>query len=146
MYQQITLVGNLGNDPEMRYTPSGLPVTSFNLAVNKSWTSADGQRQDKTLWFRVTAWRKLAETVSQYVTKGQQVLVIGEIEEARAFTDRDGNLRASLEITAQTVRFLGKREGGASGSGGSAGHDAGAPNSAGGSGAPPPGGDEEIPF
>lgn len=109
MYQQITLVGNLGNDPEMRYTPSGVPVTSFNLAVNKSWVSADGQRQDKTLWFRVTAWRKLAETTSQYLTKGRQVIVVGEIEEARPWTDRDGNQRASLEVTAQTIKFLGSR-------------------------------------
>jgi single-strand DNA-binding protein len=109
MYQQIMLMGNLGNDPEMRYTPSGIPVTSFSLAVNKSWVSQDGQRQDKTIWFRVTAWRKTAETVSQYLTKGQRVLVVGEIEEARAYTDRDGNLRASLEVTAQTIKFLGSR-------------------------------------
>jgi single-strand DNA-binding protein len=109
MYQQITLVGNLGNDPEMRYTPSGVPVASFNLAVNKSWVNQEGQRQDKTLWFRVTAWRKQAETVSQYLTKGRQVLVIGEIEEARPWTDRDGNQRASLEVTAQTIKFLGGR-------------------------------------
>ena len=77
MYQQITLVGNLGNDPEMRYTPSGVPVVSFSLAVNKSWTTPDGQRQDRTTWFRVTAWRKTAEIVSQYLTKGRQVLIIG---------------------------------------------------------------------
>jgi single-strand DNA-binding protein len=102
-------MGNLGNDPEMRYTPSGIPVTSFSLAVNKSWVSQDGQRQDKTIWFRVTAWRKTAETVSQYLTKGQRVLVVGEIEEARAYTDRDGNMRASLEVTAQTIKFLGSR-------------------------------------
>lgn len=109
MYQQVTLVGNLGTDPEMRYTPSGVPVASFSLAVNKSWVGQDGQRQDKTIWFRVTAWRKLAETVSQYLTKGRQVMVVGEIEEARGYLDREGNARASLEITAQTVRFLGQR-------------------------------------
>lgn len=107
MYQQITLIGNLGQDPEMRYTPSGVPVTSFSLAVNKSWVNADGQRQDKTLWVRVSAWRKLAETASQYLTKGRQILVIGEIEEARPWTDRDGNNRASLEVTAQSIKFLG---------------------------------------
>ncbi len=109
MYQQITLVGNLGNDPEMRYTPSGVPVVSFNLAVNKNWVNQEGQRQDKTIWFRVTAWRKLAENVSQYLTKGRQVLVIGELEDARPWTDRDGNHRASLEVTAQTIRFIGGR-------------------------------------
>lgn len=106
MFNQITLVGNVGQDPEMRYTPSGQPVTSFSLAVNKSWVGADGQRQDKTLWFRVTCWRKLAETVSQYVKKGSKVLVVGEIEEARPWTDKDGNNRASLDVTASAVRFL----------------------------------------
>ncbi len=109
MYQQITLIGNLGNDPEMRYTPSGVPVASFSLAVNKTWTGQDGQKQDKTTWFRVTTWRKSAEIVSQYLTKGSKVMVVGEIEEARAFTDRDGNNRASLEVTAQTVKFLSGR-------------------------------------
>lgn len=109
MYQQITLIGNLGNDPEMRYTPSGVPVASFNLAVNRSWTGQDGQRQDKTTWFRISVWNKQAETVSQYLSKGRQVLVIGEVEEARAYTDRDGNARASLEVKAQSVRFLGQR-------------------------------------
>jgi single-strand DNA-binding protein len=109
MYQQITLVGNLGGDPEMRYTPSGVPVTTFSLAVSKSWTTQDGQRQDKTTWFRITAWRGLAETCSKYLSKGRQVLVIGEVEDARPWTDKDGNMRASLEVTAQVVRFLGNR-------------------------------------
>jgi single-strand DNA-binding protein len=110
MYQQITLVGNLGNDPEMRYTPSGVPVTSFSLAVNKSWTSPDGQRQDKVTWFRVSCWRKTAEIASQYLSKGRQVLVIGEIEDARAYTDKNGEMRASLEVRADVVKFLGTRE------------------------------------
>ncbi len=109
MYQQITLMGNLGNDPEMRYTPSGVPVASFSLAVNKTWTGQDGQKQDKTTWFRVTTWRKTAEIVSQYLNKGSKVLVVGELEEARTWTDRDGNQRASLEVTAQTVKFLSGR-------------------------------------
>lgn len=106
MYQQITLIGNLGNDPEMRYTGNGTPVASFSLAVNKRWTGQDGQAQDKTTWFRVTTWRKQAEIVSQYLAKGAKVMVVGEVEEAKAFTDRDGNNRASLEVTAQTVKFL----------------------------------------
>jgi len=117
-YQEITLVGNLGNDPELRYTPSGVPVASFNLAVNKSVKKDDGSYADKTIWFRVTAWRKQAENVGQYLTKGKQVLVVGEVEESRAFTDRAGNNRASLEVTANTVRFLG------GGKGGSNGHEA----------------------
>lgn len=109
MYQSITLIGNLGNDPEMRYTPSGVPVASFSLAVSKSVKSEDGQRQDKTIWFRVTAWRKLAETASQYLAKGRQVMVIGEIEEPRVFTGKDGEHRASLDVTAYTIKFLGQR-------------------------------------
>lgn len=109
MFQQITLVGNLGRDPEMRYTPSGVPVTSFSVAVNKRYQGQDGQWQDKTIWFRVTAWRKLAETASQYLTKGSKVLVVGELEEPRIWTDRDGQAQASLDVTAQTIRFLSSR-------------------------------------
>lgn len=109
MYQQITLVGNLGSDPDMRYTPSGVPVASFSLAVNKSWTGQDGQRQDKTTWFRITTWNKQAEIVSQYLSKGRRVMVVGEMEEARAYTDREGNMRASLEVRANIVKFLSGR-------------------------------------
>lgn len=125
MYQQIILIGNLGNDPEMRYTPSGVAVASFSLAVNRSWTGQDGQRQDKTTWFRVSVWNKQAETVTQYLSKGRQVMVIGEVEEARVFNDRDGNPRASLEVKAQSVRFLGQRGDGAMGA--PVGHAAPAP-------------------
>ena len=106
MYQSIVLVGYLGRDPEMRYTPSGTPVTSFNVATTRKWTDAEGQQQEKTTWFRVTAWRRLAETCNQYLTKGRLVLVEGEID-ASAWTDRNGEARASLELRASRVRFLG---------------------------------------
>lgn len=106
MYQQITLIGNLGNDPESRFTPAGVPVASFSLAVNKRFTNANGETTDKSTWFRVTTWRKQAEIVGQYLHKGSKVMVVGEVEEARAFTDRDGKNRASLEVTAQLVKFL----------------------------------------
>lgn len=106
MYQSITMIGNLGNDVELRYTPAGVPVASFSLAVNKRFTNANGETTDKTVWFRITCWRKQAEIVSQYLVKGSRVMVVGEIEEARAFTDRSGNNRASLECTAQLVKFL----------------------------------------
>ncbi len=109
MFQQITLVGNLGSDPEMRYTPSGVAVATFSLAVNKSWTGSDGQRQEKTTWFRVTTWRRQAEIVSQYLTKGRQVLVVGEIEDPYVFVGQDGSPRASLQVTAQVVRMIGGR-------------------------------------
>lgn len=106
MYQSIVLVGHLGRDPEMRYTPSGTPVTSFNVATTRRWTDAENQEQEKTTWFRVTAWRKLAETCNQYLTKGRLVLVEGEID-ASAWTDRNGEARATLELRASRVRFLG---------------------------------------
>lgn len=140
MYQQITLIGNLGSDPEMRYTPSGQPVTTFRMAVSRTWVGADGQRQEKTTWFRVTAWRKLAETASQYLTKGSKVLVVGEVEEANAYMDKEGKPRASLEVTANVIRFLTPRGeaaamGASSGSGAAAEHGPG-----------PELHDEDIPF
>jgi single-strand DNA-binding protein len=106
MFQQLTLIGNLGTDVEMRFTPSGVPVASFTLAVNKAWTNQAGERQEKTTWFRITVWRKQAEVASQYLKKGRRVLVVGEVEEASAWTDRDGNPRATLEVTAQFVKFM----------------------------------------
>ena len=106
MYQNTIIVGNLGRDPEMRYTPSGVPVTSFSVAVNRRWTGQDGQQQEKTTWFRVTAWRKLAELCNEYLSKGQRVLVEG-IVDASAWTGQDGQPRATLELTARNVRFLG---------------------------------------
>ncbi|MEX1019017.1 MAG: single-stranded DNA-binding protein [Litorilinea sp.] len=155
MYQQITLVGNLGNDPEMRYTPSGVPVTNFNVAVSRRWTGQDGQSQEKTTWFRVTAWRRQAELASQYLTKGRQVLVVGEVEEAEVWTDREGNARASLNVTANSIQFLGSRSDGSGGgsgnynneSGGNAGGNAGNSGNAGNGGNS--GGnvtEEDIPF
>lgn len=143
MYQQITIIGNLGRDPEMRYTASGIPVTSFSVAASRTWTDQSGERQDKTTWFRVTAWRRQAEICAQYLTKGQKVLVVGEIEDPNTWTDQQGQVRASLEVTAQTVRFLsakGEVDGGAS---------SGPARSSGGT--PPPassdeGSGEDIPF
>jgi single-strand DNA-binding protein len=120
MYQKTIVVGHLGRDPEMRYTQSGVPVTSFSVATTRKWSSASGEQQEKTTWFRVTCWRKLAELTAQYLKKGRLVLVEGDIE-ASAFTDREGNARASLELTATNIKFLGGRgEGGEGGSGGGA--------------------------
>lgn len=143
MYQQLTLIGNLGRDPEMRYTPSGVAVTNFSVATSRSWTGQDGQRQEKTVWFRVAAWRRLAETCNQYLTKGQRVLVIGEVEEPSTWTDQEGNTRTSLEVTARTVRFLNTR---AEGEALASGFGQGAPAGGGSEGDPLPGGEEDIPF
>jgi len=147
MYQQITLIGNLGRDPEMRYTPGGTPVTNFSVATSRSWTGQDGQRQDKTVWFRVAAWERLAETCNQYLTKGQRVLVVGEMEEPTTWTDREGNTRASLEVRARTVRFLNTRAEGealAAASGQSGGQSGGWGSGVG--AGQDPGGEDDIPF
>jgi len=110
MYQHVVIVGRLGRDPEMRYTPSGVPVTSFSVAVSRKWKNQNGELQEKTTWFRVTAWRKLAELCNEYLEKGRMVLVEGEID-ASAWVGQDGEPRATLELTAQNVRFLGGRTG-----------------------------------
>jgi single-strand DNA-binding protein len=106
MFQQIILIGNLGSDPELRFTPGGVAVASFSLAVNRSWTGADGERKDKSTWFRVSVWNKQAETVTQYLHKGSKAMVIGEVEDARVFTGKDGTPRASLEVKAMQVKFM----------------------------------------
>ena len=106
MYQEISLIGNLGGEPEMRYTQGGIPVTSFSLAVTKRWKGSDGQQQERTTWFRVSAWRGLAEPCSNYLHQGSRVFVVGEVEGAHPYKDRDGNPQASIEVSAQTVRFL----------------------------------------
>jgi len=128
-YQKIIITGNLGRDPEMRYTPSFQAVTSFSVAVNESYTNANGEKVKKTIWFRVTAWGKQAEICNQYLKKGQQVLVDGRMSADPAtggpkiWTKQDGSSGSSFEVTASTVRFLSSRvdnEGGpvAGGSGG----------------------------
>ena len=115
MYHKVVLVGNLGRDPEMRYTSDGTPVTSFSIATNESWTNRDGQQQDRTTWWRISAWRRLAETCNQYLSRGSQVLVEGrmnpdpETGNPRTFTRNDGSVGASYEVTAFTVKFLGRR-------------------------------------
>ena len=109
MYQQLMLIGHLGTDPEMRYTASGVPVTNFNLAVSRRWTNPEGQTQEKTTWFRVSLWRRQAEIASQYLAKGHRVMIIGEVDSARPWTDRDGNLRASIEVTASELKLMENR-------------------------------------
>lgn len=109
MYQQITIIGNVGRDPEMRYTQGGVAVCDFSVAVNKQYKTAAGDLRDETTWFRVTCWRELAETMAKYLTKGKQVMVVGEIH-GSAYVDKSGMAAATLEITADKVKFLGQRE------------------------------------
>ncbi len=104
MFQQCMIIGNLGSDPEMRYTEDGTAVTNMNVAVNKKWDGGE-----KTWWFKVTCWRRLAETTNQYLKKGRRVMVIGEIS-ASAWSDKEGNARASLDLNAREVKFLGSKD------------------------------------
>lgn len=105
MYQQITLVGNVGKDAELRYTSAGVAVASFSMAVSKTIGSGE-ERREITTWFKVTAWRQLAEIVGEYVKKGGKVLIVGEIA-ASAYIDKSGKAQATLDVTADTLKLLG---------------------------------------
>ncbi len=115
MYHKVVLVGNLGRDPEMRYMQDGTPVTNFSIATNEKWTGQDGEQKERTVWWRVSVWRKQAEACNQYLNSGSQVLIEGRIRPdpetggPKVFTRNDGTSGASYEVTAQVVRFLGGR-------------------------------------
>jgi len=117
MYQKLTIIGNLGRAPEMRYTPSGQAVTNLSVATTRKWTSNSGEKKEQTTWFRVAVWGKQAETCQQYLAKGRQVLVEGNLvvdEETggpRVWVDQNGKARASFEINAHEVKFLGSANG-----------------------------------
>lgn len=116
MFHTLIVAGNVGKDPEMRYTPSGQAVTSFSVATSRSYTTGNGEQVKETLWLRVTTWGKLAEICNQYVRKGSLVLIEGRLTPDKAtggphiWTKQDGSNGASFELTADTVRFLTKRE------------------------------------
>jgi len=121
MYQRLILVGNLGRDPEMRYTPNGTPVTQMQVATSRKWTNGEGELKEETAWFRVSTFGKTAENCNQYLAKGSRVLVEGElvVDEKtggpRVYTRKDCTTGASFEMRASVVRFLSpKGEGGAS--------------------------------
>ncbi len=105
---KIILIGNVGTDPEMRFTPSGNPVTSFRLATNRVYTTADGERKQETEWFTIITWRKQAESCNQFLTKGQRVYVEGSLR-TRAWEGRDGQRRVTAEVIANRVLFLDKQ-------------------------------------
>jgi single-strand DNA-binding protein len=131
MFQRVTLIGHVGQEPQMRYTPDGTPVTTVSVATKTTvskdrnaecpagWKeSYNGRNWELTTWWRITCWRQLAETVNNYVRKGQQIFVEGEVrgeavngnQNPRVWTGNDGVARASFELTARTVKFLGTRE------------------------------------
>jgi len=109
---KIILIGNVGGDPEMRYTPNGKAVTSFSVATNHRYSTASGETREETDWFRISAWGKQAEQCNQFLTKGRQVYVEGRLH-ARTWEGQDGQTRTSLEVTSDRVLFLGKRTPGA---------------------------------
>ena len=140
MLNKITVIGNVGSDPEMRYTPNGTPVTSFRLATNRRWTSQSGERQEETEWFTVVAWNRLAEQCNQYVIKGMRVFAEGRLKSS-TWMGQDGQNRFRNEINAFTVLFLDR-----------AGERSGPPrDSFGGpddsfSSGPPPADDDDLPW
>ena len=128
---KIMVIGNVGTDPDMRYTPNGSAVTSFRLATNRRYTMASGEQREETEWFRVTAWNRLAEQCNQYVTKGRRVYAEGRLR-SDTWTGNDGQTRFTNEIIANQVVFLDGRaqdgEGGDMGPPPGGGYQGGAPD------------------
>lgn len=154
---KVILVGYLGQDPDMRYTPSGQGVCELRLATSESWNDKNGQRQERTEWHRIVVWGKRAEVCSKYLAKGRQVYVEGRIQ-TRSYDDKEGQKRYITEIIANDVQFLGGGKGEGGGAGGSGGRSsnndgppppsdgdfgAGFSGGGGGSGGGP---DDDIPF
>ena len=119
MYQRVTIVGNLGRDPELRYLPNGTPTVTLSVATNNTYTNQKGEQVKETTWWRVSVFGKQAESCSQYLTKGRQVLVEGRLRPdpntggPRIYTKQDGTSGASFDLTAMTVRFIGGQQGAA---------------------------------
>jgi single-strand DNA-binding protein len=156
---KVIAIGNLGKDPEVRYTPNGQAVANFNIAVSESWMDKQGQRQERTEWMRIVTFGKTAELCGEYLSKGRQCYVEGRMQ-TREWNDKDGNKRFTTEVVAQTIQFLGGRgEGGGGGGGGAPSGGGGGgqrrPTGGGGGGGgghdqgfdygPPPG-DDDVPF
>jgi single-strand DNA-binding protein len=138
---RVLLIGNLGKDPEVRFTPGGRAVARFPIATSEVWQDQEGQRQERTEWHNVVVWGKQAETCGQYLSKGRQVFLEGSIR-SRQYDDKEGNKRYITEVIAQRVQFLGSR---------GDGPQRGAATGAGSAEPPPPpaalgGEDDDIPF
>jgi single-strand DNA-binding protein len=105
---KVMIIGNLGRDPEMRYTPSGRPVTTFSVATSRAWNTSEGEKRIETEWFNIVAWSSLAEICKQYLSKGQQVYIEGRLQ-TRHWDDTEGNKHTSVEIVASEMIMLGDR-------------------------------------
>ena len=107
---KVILIGRLGSDPEVRYTPSGVAVANFNIATSEEWKDKDsGEKKERTEWHRIVAWRRLGEICGEYLSKGKQVYIEGRLQ-TRDWEDRDGNKKYTTEIVATDVQFLGTRD------------------------------------
>src|SRR6184192_350961 len=115
MLNKIMLIGNLGKDPEMNYTPSGIALTKFSLAVNRVTKAATGEKQEETEWFNIIAWRQLAETCNTYLHKGSKVYIEGRLSQ-RKYTDKNGIERVAVEVIASDMQMLSPKQTGASAS------------------------------
>lgn len=148
-FNKIIIVGNLGRDPELRYTPQGIAVCNISLATNEKKRDKSGEMQDVTTWFRVTLWRNQAENAAKYLTKGSPIYIEGRLG-VEEWTDRDGKERYTLEVQATEMHFIGSRgAGGDEYSGPSAPAEFAGPadrSTAGTAAAPAPSGDDDIPF
>ena len=121
-FNKIILVGNLGRDPELRYTPQGSAVCSFSMATNEKRRDKSGEFQNIATWFRVTLWGNQAETAAKYLTKGKQVYIEGRLR-MDEYTDREGAIQKTLEVNGTDMQFIGSREDGGGGNYGGGGHD-----------------------
>ena len=122
---KVILIGNLGSDPEVKYTPDGVPVANFSLATNESWNDKDGQRQERTEWHRLVLWRRQAEVAQQYLKKGAKIYVEGKLQ-TRSWDDQSGQKRYMTEVVVLDMQMLDSRgEGGGSGYGDEGGRRAG---------------------
>ena len=142
---KVILLGNLGRDPELRYTQSGQAVANFTLATSENWNDKSGERVEKTEWHRVVVWGKVAELCSQYLSKGRSVYLEGRIQ-TREWEDKEGQKRFTTEVNAQTVQFLGsgRNENNTAGPGTDMPAGNAPPDTSGGGGPPAPG--DDIPF
>src|SRR6266487_6321733 len=113
---KVLLIGNLGKDPEMKYTPSGNPVTTFSMAVSRNWRTPDGENKEETEWFRIVAWQKLAETCNEYLRKGMRVYIEGRLQ-THEYQGQDGQTRQAIEVIASEMLMLDNKQTGPMGSG-----------------------------
>jgi single-strand DNA-binding protein len=158
---KVILVGNLGKDPEVRYTPGGAAVANFTIATNENWTDKQGQKQERTEWHRIVVWGKAAELCGEYLSKGRQVYIEGRLQ-TREWNNKEGVKQYTTEVVANPVGGVVFLSGGERGAGGGRGRSGGAsgedgfgapppgldegPQGGGGGGASPKGGEDDIPF